>query len=65
MKNIVPLFLPIAGAMLLAFGISAAESVGSEISEIVHGAPTDKSIWLILAGSAGFLLGGIALLRRA
>lgn len=65
MNRFVPLFLLIAGAMLLAFGISAAESMGSEISEIINGAPTDKSIWLILAGIAGILLGGIALLRRA
>lgn len=65
MNKFVPLFLLIAGTMLLAFGISAAESMGSEISEIIHGAPSDKSIWLILAGTAGILLGGIALLRRA
>ena len=54
----------VAGIVLLIFGLNSADSVASSVSETVTGAPTDKSIWLIilgilaiLSGGAGFFLG--------
>ena len=38
------------GIILLIWGISAADSVGSAFSKLFTGAPTDKAIFLILGG---------------
>jgi hypothetical protein len=54
----------IAGIVLLVFGINAHESVASSAKEIVTGTPTDKSIWLIVLGVIGILVGGFNSLRR-
>ena len=48
------------GIVLLIFGFDARDSFASDVSEIVDGTPTDRSIWL-LAGGAALLLGGLAL----
>jgi hypothetical protein len=42
--------LLIVGAVLLVFGVNATHSVSSEFSKLFQGAPSDKSVWLIIAG---------------
>jgi len=42
--------LLIAGVVLTIFGINASESIGSDVSRFFTGAPTDKSIWLLIGG---------------
>jgi H+/Cl- antiporter ClcA len=42
--------LLIVGVVLTIFGINASESFGSEVSRFFTGAPTDKSIWLLIGG---------------
>ena len=44
------LILLIVGALLLAFGIMAADSIASGFSRLFTGKPTDKAIFLIVAG---------------
>lgn len=61
MNKITSLALLAAGVILLVFGLNSADSVSSEISEAVTGAPTDKSIWLIVLGVIGLLSGGAGL----
>ncbi len=46
-----------AGVILLIFGLSASDSVSSDVSEVVTGAPSDKSIWLIVLGVIALLSG--------
>lgn len=58
MNKITSLALFIAGVVLLAFGLNSADSAASTVSEAVTGAPTDKSIWLIVLGVIGVLSGG-------
>lgn len=58
MNKITSLALLAAGVILLVFGLNSADSVTSEVSEAVTGAPTDKSIWLIVLGVIGVLSGG-------
>jgi hypothetical protein len=56
----------IVGIVLLVYGIDASNSVSSSVSQAVSGAPTNKSIWLIVLGVIGILSGGCGLfLRRA
>lgn len=61
MNKITSLALFVAGLVLLVFGINAADSVSSSVSEAVTGAPTDKSIWLIVLGILGLLSGAAGL----
>jgi uncharacterized protein involved in exopolysaccharide biosynthesis len=60
------LALLVIGIVLLVFGINAHDSVASNAKEIVTGTPTDKSMWLIVGGIAGIIIGGLgSLFRRA
>jgi uncharacterized protein involved in exopolysaccharide biosynthesis len=60
------LALLVIGIVLLVFGINAHDSVASNAKELVTGTPTDKSLWLIVGGIAGIIIGGLgSLFRRA
>jgi uncharacterized membrane protein len=58
------LILLVVGAILLIYGLSASDSVASNVSETVRGTPTDRTIVLIVLGSVGLLAGSIGLLVR-
>jgi LPXTG-motif cell wall-anchored protein len=59
--SIIPsIALFVAGIILLVYGLDASNS----ISSTVNGAPTDKSIWLIVIGVIGILSGGFGLFFR-
>lgn len=45
------------GVVLLVMGISASESLGSDISRLFTGAPTNKSVWLMIGGVAAIAVG--------
>ena len=62
MQKPVGLALLAVGIVLLILGISASDSVGSEISEFFTGEPTDKAMWLMIGGVAAMALGAGALL---
>ena len=63
MNRIVSLALLIGGIVLLAYGISASNSAGSSVSRAVMGAPTDKTIWLLVGGGLAALVGLAGVLR--
>ena len=65
MNKALSLAILVAGIILLIFGINAHESVASSAKELVTGTPTDKSIWLIVAGVVAILVGGFSSFRRA
>lgn len=56
----------IGGVLFIVFGISAADSFGSDVSEFFTGAPTDKAIWMLIVGVVLLVigLGGIFYRRR-
>ncbi|MDX2185831.1 MAG: DUF3185 family protein [Opitutaceae bacterium] len=58
MNKFTSLALLIVGIILLFFGLNAADSVTSEISEATTGTPTDKSMWLIILGVIALISGG-------
>ena len=62
MNRIASLALLILGAALLALGWDAYHSVGSGVSRIVTGAPTDRSLWLLIGGGLAMVsgLGGLS-----
>ena len=54
----------IIGVILLAYGLNAHDSLVSSAKEAVTGTPTDKSLWLIVGGVAGIIVGGFGALFR-
>lgn len=61
MNKLVSLVLLAVGVMLIIYGVNASESIGSGFSRLFTGAPTDKTIWLLLGGVvlAAIGLGGL------
>lgn len=49
--------LLVDGAGLIAFGVSATNSFGSDVSRFFTGAPTDKAVWMLIGGIAAILVG--------
>lgn len=60
MNKALSIALLIVGVVLLIFGINAHDSLASSAKEAVTGAPTDKSIWLIVLGIIGIIVGGLS-----
>jgi len=54
----------VVGVILLTYGINAHDSIASSAKEIVTGTPTDKSMWLIILGVIGIIVGGLGTLFR-
>ena len=54
----------VVGVVLLIYGINAHGSIVSSAKEAITGTPTDKSIWLIVLGIIGIIIGGLGSLFR-
>lgn len=63
MNKIISLLLLAAGIVLIVYGINATQSIGSAFSRLFTGAPTDKSIWLFVAGVVVAAIGAGGLFR--
>jgi hypothetical protein len=50
MNKLISLIFLAAGVALIIYGVSASNSIGSDFSRIFTGAPTDKSVWLLVGG---------------
>lgn len=57
--------LLVIGIVLTLWGISASDSVGSGFSRIFTGAPTDKTVWLLVSGVLAGIVGLFGVLRAA
>jgi LPXTG-motif cell wall-anchored protein len=65
MQSVVGIALLVVGVVLMIFGMQASASVGSRLSELLTGAPSDRTIWLLVAGVAAAMLGlGLLLVGR-
>jgi hypothetical protein len=49
--------LLVVGLVLIIFGMNAAESLGSRLSQLLTGTPSDKAIWFLVAGTAVAVIG--------
>jgi hypothetical protein len=63
MNKAVSLALLVAGIVLIVYGISASNSVGSGFSRMFTGSPTDKTLWLLIGGGAAALIGLVGVMR--
>jgi len=57
--------LLIVGVVLVVYGLNASDSVSSNISRTFTGAPTNKTLWLLLGGAASAITGAVMTFRRA
>jgi hypothetical protein len=57
MQSIIGIALLVVGVVLIIFGMQASASVGSRLSELLTGAPSDRTIWLLVAGVAAAIVG--------
>lgn len=66
MNRPLALTILVVGVVLLLFGLNAHDSLASQTKEAFTGTPTDKSMWLIVLGIVGILIGGFnSLFRRS
>ncbi len=50
MNKLISAALLVIGVLLIAFGITAMDSFSSDVSRFFTGAPTEKSVWMLIAG---------------
>ena len=63
MDKTISLAMLAGGILLVIFGVSASNSVSSDISRIFTDAPTDKAIWMLVGGIVATIIGLVGLLR--
>ena len=49
--------LLVGGAILLVFGLDASNSFASDVTEAFTGSPSDRTMWMIVVGSAAAVAG--------
>ena len=49
------------GVLLIVFGITATDSFSSDVSRFFTGSPTNKAIWLLIAGVVVSVVGAMGL----
>jgi LPXTG-motif cell wall-anchored protein len=65
MKNIINIALLVGGIVLIIFGISASDSLGSDFSRFFTGSPTDETIWMLIGGIVMLVIGSGGLMLRS
>jgi hypothetical protein len=63
MNKPISLVLLVGGIILIIYGLSASDSLGSSFSRFFTGSPTDKTIWLLIGGIVAAALGSGGLMR--
>lgn len=63
MHKLLSIALLVGGIILIIYGFNASHSIGSDFSRLFTGSPTDKSIWLLIAGIVVAACGAGGLLR--
>jgi hypothetical protein len=64
MNRIVSLPLLVGGIVLIVIGIEATNSFSSDVSRFFTGSPTDKAVWMLIAGTAAAVTGLVSILRN-
>jgi hypothetical protein len=64
MKRGIGLALLAAGIALTIYGINASNSVGSSVSRIFTGSPTNKTIYLLVGGIGAIIAGAVMSLGK-
>lgn len=62
MNRMIAIALLAAGVLLLVFGVNAMNSASSDLSRLFTGAPSDRTIWMMVGGAAAAAAGLAGLL---
>jgi hypothetical protein len=65
MNKSIPLALLVGGIIVIAYGVVASNSFGSNISNTFDSAPTDKTMWLLIIGGALAIVGHAGMIRSS
>ena len=65
MNKIIGISLLVGGVVLMVFGVQATNSFNSDVSRFFTGSPTDKAIWMLIAGIVTVIIGLTMTLRGA
>jgi hypothetical protein len=57
MNKAIGLALLVVGVILIVYGINSSDSVSSHLSQTFTGAPTNKTMWLLIGGIAASIVG--------
>jgi hypothetical protein len=57
--------LLVVGIALIVYGFNASDSVSSDVSRTFTGVPTNKTMWLLLGGSAAAIVGAAMTFRSS
>jgi hypothetical protein len=63
MNKPLSLALLAGGIVLIVFGVNASSSIGSDVSRLFTGSPTDKAMWLLVGGAVAAVAGLVGLMR--
>jgi hypothetical protein len=63
MNKLLSIALLVVGIILIVYGVSASNSIGSDFSRLFTGSPTDNSIWLLVGGTVMAAIGAGGLIR--
>lgn len=63
MNKPISLALLIGGIILIIYGANASDSIGSSLSRLFTGAPTDRTVWFLAGGAVAAVAGLAGLLR--
>lgn len=55
--------LIVVGVILVVYGLNASDSAGSSISRFFTGAPTNRTLWLLLGGIGSAIVGAVMTFR--
>lgn len=65
MNNVISVVLLAAGVVLIIFGVNESHSFSSDVSRFFTGSPTDRSMWLLVAGSVSLVAGLVLLFQHS
>lgn len=65
MKKLFPFLIFMIGLVLVFLGLEASDSLGSLVSEVVHDAPSNKSIVLLVLGVIAAFGGFVGLAKAS
>lgn len=57
MQSVIGVAFLVVGVVLIVFGMQASASLGSRLSEFFTGAPSDRTIWLVVIGVVAAIVG--------
>jgi len=65
MNRAISLTLIVVGIVLIVFGVVSMDSFSSDVSRFFTGTPTDKAVWMLIAGIVSTIVGlsGITFFR--